>query len=296
MPLVLSHVSFQAMGGPCDVHLWLDQSADSKDIISRLKNEVFRLEQKYSRFLSTSILSKINRQELNGQPLDQETAGLFNYIEQCYELSSHMFDPTVGILQQLWNFKIAQLPDQDLLNEAKRNIGWLKVGWDGTSVSIEDGIQIDLGGVVKEFAVDRLCNLLRENDISGLVNLAGDIAVSAPPPNAESWKIAIQHPRQSGAIAEIDIVVGGLAGSGDYERYIEVAGKRYCHILRPDTGYPAENGLCSVSVLAENCLMAGTISTIAMLKGDQGIAWLNEMELPYLAFDKNLTAFGTIGV
>jgi thiamine biosynthesis lipoprotein len=155
-------------------------------------------------------------------------------------------------------------------------------------------MELDLGGIVKEFAADRLVAMLRECGISGLVNLAGDIAVSGPPPNESAWIVAIKHPRKEGAIAKIKLAAGAIAGSGDYERFIEVDGQRYSHLLRPDTGYPAENSFCSVSVIAQSCLIAGSVSTVAMLKGSEGLKWLDEMELPYLAFDQSLKAYGSI--
>ena len=104
------------------------------------------------------------------------------------------------------------------------------------------------------------------------------------------------HPRARGAIAQLALTEGAVAASGDYERFIEVDGRRYCHLLRPDTGYPAESSFSSVSVIAPSCLMAGSVATIAMLKGAEGIHWLEELALPFLAFDDSLNAFGSIEV
>ncbi|WP_196157788.1 FAD:protein FMN transferase [Reinekea sp. G2M2-21] len=292
----LRSFGFKAMGGPCNVHLWLREEDELTKIEKELTDEVRRLEAKFSRFQPSSLLSQINRGELNEVSLDAETVGLFNYVDQCFDLSGHMFDPTIGSLHRVWDFKIPNLPDPRDLERALQHIGWKKVNWDGRTVNLTHNVQIDLGGIVKEFAVDRLCTLLKEKGLIGLVNLSGDIAVSQAPEDKPAWKVAIQHPRKAGAIAEVDLAAGAIAGSGDYERFIEIDGVRYCHLLRPDTGYPAPNGFCAVSVIAENCLLAGTVSTVAMLKGELGHAWLEEMQLPYVAFDQALQAYSSIEV
>jgi thiamine biosynthesis lipoprotein len=205
-----------------------------------------------------------------------------------------MFDPTVGILRNVWQYTEPKLPDSKKLQHMLADVGWAKLGWNGSSLVVPERMELDLGGIVKEFAADRLVAILNENGLSGLVNLAGDIAVSGPPPNEDSWTVAIKHPRQDGAIADIKLASGAIAGSGDYERFIVVDGIRYSHLLRPDTGYPANDSFCSVSVIAQSCLLAGSVSTVAMLKGSDGLNWLNEMELPYLAFDQSLKAYGSI--
>jgi thiamine biosynthesis lipoprotein len=294
MSSTLCEHSFNAMGGPCEVHFWHEEGQQPDSIQSLLETEVRRLEKKYSRYNSKSLLSKINRGELNGEPLDEEIAGLLNYADQCFELSDHMFDPTVGILRKVWRYNTPKLPDSSELEVLLNDIGWKRLNWNGTSLVLPPKMELDLGGIVKEFAADRLVAILRECGVSGLVNLAGDIAVSGPPPNESAWKIAIKHPRKEGAIAKIKLATGAIAGSGDYERFIEVDGQRYSHLLRPDTGYPAENSFSSVSVIASSCLIAGSVSTVAMLKGGEGLKWLDEMELPYLAFDQSLKAYGSI--
>jgi len=295
MSSVLVKHQFQAMGGPCEVHLWLPTN-DYSNITSELEAEVERLEEKYSRYRESSLLSRINRGELNSTPLDDETAALLNYADQCYQLSDCLFDPTVGILKNVWNYRGTALPEPYDLQNCLKHVGWRKLGWDGSTLNIPDGMELDFGGIVKEFATDRLTVILKEKGIAGLVNLAGDIAVSSTQPDGEPWDVAISHPREQGAIAVVKLSSGGIAGSGDYERYIDVDGIRYCHILRPDTGYPSTGGLSSISVIANSCLMAGSVSTVAMLKGQDASDWLDEMGLPYLAIDQSLNIFGSIEV
>src|SRR5690606_26088574 len=107
----------------------------------------------------------------------------------------------------------------------------------------------------------------------GLVDLAGDIRVIGPHPDGAPWQIGVQHPRAAGAIATVPLTHGAIASSGDYERGFERDGRRYSHILDPRSGWPVQ-GLVAVSVLAEQCLIAGTATTCALLLGaDEGPPW-----------------------
>jgi thiamine biosynthesis lipoprotein len=296
MSVALYKHQFKAMGGPCQCHLWHDSESAADTLFETLEQEVLRLERKYSRFRTDSLISKINTGQFNGVRLDEETTGLLNFAQDCFELSGHVFDLTVGSLRKVWDYNSGSLPEPDALNTLLSTVGWGRLGWDGHSLTVPDNMELDLGGLVKEFAVDRLVGMLNERQVSGLVNLAGDIAVSGPSLDGSAWKVAISHPREKGAIAWVELITGSIAGSGDYERYMIVDGVRYSHILRPDTGYPAKNSLSSVSVIADQCLLAGAVSTIAMLKGEHAQHWLDEMALPYLAFDQALKPFGTVEV
>jgi thiamine biosynthesis lipoprotein len=120
-----------------------------------------------------------------------------------------------------------------------------------------------------------------------LVNLGGDIHAlgchGLPEMAQQAWKVEVQHPRKANAmLAGIDVYGGGLATSGDYERFFELDGKRYCHVLDPRTGWPVDYWQ-SITVLAPNTTMAGALTTIAMLKGAQGLAWLDTQNATYLA-------------
>jgi thiamine biosynthesis lipoprotein len=157
-------------------------------------------------------------------------------------------------------------------------------------------MEIDFGGCVKEYAVDRVAELCRTSGVRhGLVNLGGDMVVVGPHPDGSAWRIGVAHPRQTqAAIAWVALEHGAIASSGDYERFMLVDGERYCHILNPKTGSPAR-GLASASVLAPQCLIAGTASTVALLEGrERGPAWLRELGLPHIWVDDRLRLGGTL--
>ena len=126
---------------------------------------------------------------------------------------------------------------------------------------------------------------MNEGAQHGLVNLGGDIRVIGPQSDGSPWSMGIRHPRQDDAIiASIPISSGALATSGDYERFFVEGSERFCHILNPKTGWPAQHWQ-SISVIAPVCVAAGAMSTTAMLKGPDAIAFLAGQGVSYLAVD-----------
>lgn len=283
---------FKAMGSPCAIHLQ-GELPQLGPIFQAAQDEVTRLEKKYSRYLENSVLSQINLHAHDASvSVDPETAGLLNYAHICFEQSEGLFDITSGVLRRAWDFKSSMIPSTSKVNDVLPLVGWQKIQWDGTSIRFAiSEMEIDFGGVGKEFAADRVAQLCRDAGISaGLIDLGGDISIVGPKTNSqgqlEPWLIGIRHPQTGEAMASIPICEGGVATSGSYERFIEVEGKRYCHILNPKTGWPVE-GVDSISIFAPQCLVAGSLSTIAMLKGTEAKAWLDEQGVDYLLMDND---------
>jgi thiamine biosynthesis lipoprotein len=116
-----------------------------------------------------------------------------------------------------------------------------------------------------------------------LVELGGDICVIGPHPDGSPWRVGVRHPRRADTpMAVVDLASGGIASSGDYERYMVVEGQRYAHLLDARSGWPVQ-GMAAVSVIAPSCLIAGTASTIAMLHGADARGWLAALGLPHLS-------------
>jgi thiamine biosynthesis lipoprotein len=174
-------------------------------------------------------------------------------------------------------------------------VGWDKVRWQRPRLVFGvPGMEIDFGGVVKEYAADRAATLCAEAAFRhGLIDLGGDIKIVGPHPDGTPWVVGIQHPRNPEAVmATLDLFHGAIATSGDYERFVEIDGRRYSHILSPRTGMPV-NGLAGVSVAALECVVAGSATTIAMLMEDRGPEWLDEVGLPHVWMDQMLHVGGT---
>jgi thiamine biosynthesis lipoprotein len=193
--------------------------------------------------------------------------------------SNGAFDITSGVLRAAWDFSRLEPPSQASIEALLPRIGLDKVGvFDGRLHFAQAGMELDFGGLGKEYAADRAAEVCAELGVKhGFVDLAGDIRVIGPQPEGQAWMIGIQHPRKPDVVvAEVAMFGGALATSGDYERYMEFGGRRYCHILDPRTGWPAR-GLSSVTVISDRCLVAGSLSTIAMLKGGDGTTWLRQL-------------------
>lgn len=279
-------ISFRAMGSPCELQLYAATAGQAEVAAQRALADIELLEARYSRYRDTSLLSHINRVAAQGGALDldEETAALLDYADTCYQRSDGLFDISSGLLRRAWNFAAARLPDPAEIHAILPRVGWDKLIWRRPRLEFPvPGMELDLGGLVKEYAADRAAGLLLAAGIEGgLVNLGGDIRVLGPHPDGRPWRIGIRHPRTADAwLAEVQLHRGAIATSGDYQRCLLIDGRRYGHLLDPRTGWPVA-GLASVSLLAPSCLVAGSAASIALLKGAAGPAWLAELGLPHL--------------
>jgi len=283
------------MAGPCELVLEGQQSEDELRFIAHEAiSEVKRIEIKFSRYDPTSIVSMINANSgTKPTPIDEETFQLFNFAQQLFVSSQGLFDITSGILREVWSFKEKTIPSPKELARILVLIGWNHVELAQNSVLLKQkGMQIDFGGFGKEYASDRAAAILKNKGIKhGYINLSGDIFVLGPKASGEAWIMGIQDPRKDNAIfASIPIHHGAMATSGDYERFFELDGQRYCHIMNPKTGQPVTEWQ-SISVLAPLTTAAGSASTIAMLLGEKAIPYLKETGFSYLAINSKGETF-----
>jgi len=289
---------FKAMGAPCEIQLFANTGQAARRAAEAAMADVARLEARYSRYRHDSFLSEINRVAAAGGRIsvDDETAGLLNYAATCHEQSGGLFDITSGILRRAWRFDSGALPEQGLIDALLVKVGWDKVVWQPPVLEFPlPGIELDFGGVVKEYAADRAAGLCWSAGIRhGMINLGGDINVLGARADGSPWRIGIRHPRHKDALLQtVEMTHGAMASSGDYERCLTIEGVRYGHILNPRTGWPVRH-LASVSVIADFCVVAGSASTIAMLKEAEGPAWLGALALPHLWVDVNGEVGGTL--
>jgi len=281
----LHRFRFKAMGCPCALQIHAGSAREARAWAASARGEIERLEQKYSRYRGDSLLARINASagDPGGVAVDAETASLLDYAATCHAQSGGLFDVTSGILRRAWDFRSGRLPEPAQIADLLSRVGWEKVRWSGGRIALPlAGMELDLGGYVKEYAADRVAALLRgEGCRAGLVDLGGDLAVVGPHPDGKPWIVGIRdarHPEQPALSAPM--FAGGVATSGDYERCMVVDGVRYGHILDPRTGWPVA-GLASVTVFAPTCLVAGSASTIALLQGERARSWLDALGLPH---------------
>ena len=286
---------FNAMGSPCEIQFYSDSKLQAQKKIIRLINTIRNLENRYSRYKADSILSVINQHAATGGKLkvDKETESLLNYAHTCYLESDGLFDISSGALRKVWKFQEGRIPSPQTIQDSLYSIGWDKISWEPPFIEFTHlGMELDFGGIVKEYAADRCAHLAQEFGIqNGAINLGGDIRIMGPHLDGSPWRIGIKSPFQANhKTYSASLTRGGIASSGDYERCMVVDGIKYSHILNPKTGYPSSR-LSSVSVIADLCTIAGTASTVAMLKEEQAESWLNELGLPYLIIDNDNQVF-----
>jgi len=290
---------FNALGTQCEIILEGNLSAQLTSVASNAVAEIRRFEAKYSRYQEKSLVSEINQNAGKRQTkIDPETFGLLNYASQCFIESGGLFDITSGVLRSVWQKGMSRLPLESDVRRCLELVDWRAVSVGQDFVFLElPGMELDFGGFGKEYIADLVAVQIRSNGIEhGLINLGGDIAVVGPHVSGEPWIIGIRHPvKTDEPIALLELFTGGLTTSGSYERYFDLKGHRYSHILNPNTGWPVD-GLLSVSAIASQTLVAGTICTIALLKGaEDGLAWLNNCGTPYLAVDSEFHISGELG-
>ena len=258
------------MATPCELRLETGDEALARQIGIAAERETQRIEQKFSRYRADSVVGKINAGAHGGLVVDEETASLLDCSQQCYEASEGMFDITSGVLRRAWRFDGSDnIPAAKSVDALLPLVGWSKVTWRRPEIVLPGGMEIDLGGIGKEYAVDRVLAVVRTiSRIPTLVNFGGDIAVSGPRADETAWNVAIESVEEVGRMAGLlQLRQGGLATSGDARRFLLKDGVRYSHILNPRTGWPVESAPRSVTVAAANCVEAGLTATLAMLQG-----------------------------
>jgi len=262
---------FTAMAGPCEILVDTDSPPRGERALELARQEARRIERKFSRYLPDSEVGRINGSQ--GQPVrvDEETEHLLDYAATCCEVSEGLFDITSGVLRRAWKFDGSdRVPAEATVAGLLPYVGWGRVAWGDRTLALPAGMEIDLGGIGKEYAVDRAASLIAaEIPDAFVVNFGGDLYASGPRRGGRPWNIGVDDPERTGdaTIAAIPLTRGGLATSGDARRYILYRGKRLGHILNPKTGWPVEGAPRSVTVIAPTCVEAGTLSTLAYLRG-----------------------------
>ena len=274
---------FAAMGSPCEVLLDGADQDLTRSVSSAVAAEAWRIEDKFSRYLDDNIVHRMNAASGQAVELDDETANLLDFAATLHQISDGRFDITSGVLREAWNFDGSdRVPDASDVEAVLARVGWGKVSWERPQLTLGHGMEIDLGGIGKEYAVDRCAGIIRDGGCGeGLVNFGGDLAVTGPPRQRRAWKVGVEGETPDAADKLIDLRAGALATSGDARRFLLRDGIRYGHILDPTTGWPVRGAPGSVTVAADSCTQAGMLSTLAMLRGSHAEDFLDEQGARY---------------
>lgn len=234
------------------------QVYDGASSFSGGEAEIRRLESLLSRTDPDSAVSRLNGS--GGRPVEagEEVCRLLEAAGNWSAASGGAFDITIAPVMDAWGFtqETQQVPQEAVLAERLSRVGMehIRPEGDGVTVRLDEGTEIDLGGIAKGYAADCLWSLFREAGSSrGWVSLGGNVLAWGLRPDGTPWRIGIQDPRypdQQRFVGVLGLEDGFAVTSGGYQRYFEQNGVRYHHILNPDGGYPADSGLVSVTVTA----------------------------------------------
>lgn len=279
-------VCFSAMASPCELHFQSKERSIVEPIARDVCDEVWRIEDKYSRYNSDSLCSKINASNGKSVVIDYETFLLLTFSTQCYELSDGLFDISSGILRQVWKFDGSNnIPTQSQISALLPLVGWGHVTFDQQSITLAQGMEVDFGGIGKEYAVDKAIGLIRQSiDCAALVNLGGDLACCGLRDDQQPWQVGVEKPSgEDKATMVVSLYRGALATSGDAKRFLQHDEQRFSHILNAKTGWPVVNPPRSMTVAADTCMEAGVLATLSMLQGKDAETFLTTQDVQYWA-------------
>jgi len=270
------------MGSPCELLVDSKSDIEAAALADTVSTEAWRIEDKFSRYLPDNVVSRINNSGGEVVTVDDETANLLDFAATLFEMSNGRFDITSGVLREVWTFDGSdRVPSKSQVEQTLKRVGWDKASWCRPDLQLAPGMQIDLGGIAKEYAVDRAAMLAAAGSGDAcLVNFGGDLVATNAPKGSEGWQVGIDALGQDRNIAQklIRLKNGGLATSGDARRYLLKDGVRYGHILDPTTGWPVIDAPRSITVAADTCTQAGMLATLAMLAGPEAESFLEDQD------------------
>lgn len=274
--------TFSAMGTRCAVMFEAPSHAEADSFKDQAIDWVHSFEREFSRFIPESLISRINQAAgRNWVELTPEAESLFALCDWFHWATQGVFDPAVSPLLQLWDYHEPRhsTPDQSAVVDALSLCGWSRVQRRPGQIYLpESGMAIDVGGIGKEYAADRVFEMAQKRGICNLlVDFGHDLRAGGEPPEGGAWKIGLEDPREPGRCwGGVCLRDRAVATSGNYLRNFTVDGVQYGHILDPRNGQPVQNQTASVSVISGTCTEAGILSTSAfILGGDAALELIN---------------------
>lgn len=272
------------MGSPCELLVETDDARLARRLGEHARSEAVRIDRKFSRYKAGSVVNTIHAARGRRVRVDEETARLIDYGVALWRMSEGRFDLTSGVLRHAWSFDEGKVhADTAQIPGLLERIGWDKVEWQAPWILLPKGMEIDFGGIGKEYAVDRVADWVAfQTDVPVLVNFGGDLRCTGAASEGGAWLVGVESVEQTGeAVKRLELRSGALATSGDARRHIVIDGQRYGHIFDARTGWPAPDSPRSITVAAETCSQAGTFSTLAMLQGPNAEAFLDAEGVQY---------------
>jgi len=274
-----------------------------RDIFTRLKE----IENRMSAYIDSSDVNRINRAAgLNPVQVHPDVFGVIERAVHFAKISDGAFDPTVGPLVFLWGigFDHEKLPAQEEIEKVLPLVGWEDIELDRSNYSVflkKTGMALDLGAIAKGFAADEAAAIIKKAGIKrAIIDLGGNILLVGERKNKGPWRVGIQNPLENRGnyIGIAEVFENSVVTSGVYERFFEENGVRYHHLFSPSSGYPADNGLLSVTIITGVSAVADALSTAVFVLGyDKGRALvdsLDAVEAIFVFTDKSIKMSGGV--
>ncbi len=244
----------------------------TKDILTDALTECGRYEKLLSRTAEGSDVWNINNAHGSQVAVSPHTTEILKLAVNISNASGGAFDVTIAPASELWDFSAAEpsVPDEAALSAAAEKIDYRKIYISGNTVTLPDGMAIDLGGIAKGYIADRIAEYLSGRGVEcAVINLGGNIVMVGQKPDGKSWSIGIQDPEGATGnhLTEIKTTGGAAVTSGTYERGFDLDGVRYHHILDTRTGWPIQNGIASLTVFTKSSALADALSTACFALG-----------------------------
>ena len=250
---------------------------NAKKALDAAVDEINNIEQLVSTGIDSSEVSQINK---NGKGSVSETTGyLIKRSKEIYDSTNGVFDITIYPIMQAWGFPTEnyRVPGKKELKKLRGLMGADHVLYDEKKQEVtlnKEGMKIDLGGIAKGYTSSKVMDIFKENGISSaVISLGGNVQTLNGKPDGSDWRVAVENPADTGSyIGVLSIKDKAVITSGGYERYFKQDGKTYHHIIDPSTGYPAENGLVSVTIVSSDGTLADGLSTSLFIMGEEKAA------------------------
>ncbi|MEM6803702.1 MAG: FAD:protein FMN transferase [Bacteroidota bacterium] len=279
------HESFH-MGSPFAITVVHSDREKAWEAIEAAEKEIERIEALISSWRPTSQTSSINKHAgLKAVKVSEELFQLIYRAKKVSQLSQGAFDISYASMDRIWKFDgtMTQMPSPEAIAKSVEKIGYQQIELQEARKEVflqRQGMKIGFGAMGKGYAANRAKAILQAKGISsGMVNAGGDLTAWGKEENGESWKIAIADPsKKKTVLAWLELSDQAVVTSGDYERFVEIEGKRYAHIIDPRTGYPVQ-GIKSVSIICPDAELADALATCVFVMGrEKGLKLIEKLQ------------------
>jgi len=266
------------VGGPCEIQFYTPNGAIANQVYEETDKELARIDSLLNFFSKLSLVSLINTE--HKAALDPDIAYLFTLSDSISRLTAGAFDISVAPLLEIWGFYSGEknFPDSNRIRQARERVDFRKIVIRNDSIFILENMMIDLGGIAQGFAADRVAMIMKKYDVrSAVINIAGEVRAIGRSPQGRQWRVGIRNPRAEGVIETVNLEDASLSTSGDYEKFFILGGRRYPHILTPQTGFPAQD-FCSVTIFGkETAFCDGIATAVCVMGAEKGLKFLDSL-------------------